>query len=345
MAGEEDFLLDLRFRQCTFFLVRKKKTAGGKQPGEYCGTCFGIAMGLNGEEDPRSDANLGEISYIVTAAHVINGTRDGEELHVRVNTAEGKTHDIIAPVSRWKFHTVTDVAVCAIDWPDDVALEVMLIPLKNLPKSMNDVAEKIVEGEETIAVGLLPEIPGSERIQPIIRTGNIALMPHEKFNVEVGTGRGAGKRIENVKAYLLEMIAWPGFSGSPVIVYPNRNPRNPRVFDYMAQFLVLGLVHGLLLSEREVKFSRETMTIKLGAGISVAIPGEDIYEVIVNNGDLRIQRAELLEQARAKAGKTAAATPSSVKQDVNVSTEQDFEADLRKATRRVEPSEPDSEKR
>jgi len=301
MSGEEDFLLDLRFRKCTFFLVRKKKTAGGKQPGEYCGTCFGIVMGLNGEEDSQPDANLGEISYIVTAAHVINNTKGGEELYVRVNTTGGKTYDIFAPVSRWKFHAVTDVAACAVDWPVDVTLEVMLIPLKNLPKSMNDVAVKIVEGEETISVGLLPEIPGSERIQPVIRTGNIALMPHEKFNVEVSSGRGAGKRIENVKAYLLEMIAWPGFSGSPVIVYPNRNPINSRVFDHMIPFLVLGLVHGLLLSEREVKFSRETMVIKLGAGISVAIPGEDIYEVIMNNGDLRIQRAELLEQARAEA--------------------------------------------
>lgn len=257
-------------------------------------------MSLEGQDAPDAGAQYGAIDYAVTAAHVINNTKDSEEIYIRVNGVGNKTYDVSAPVSKWKFHPVTDVAACAVEWPDGIELDAMTIPVKNLPKSIEDISGKIVEGEETLAVGLLPEIPGSMRIQPIIRMGNIALMPHEKLNIELSSGRGMDKRFENVSAYLLEMIAWPGFSGSPVIVYPNRNPRNPRVFDHMMQFLVLGLVHGQLESEKEVRFSREKTTIKLGAGISVVILGEDIYEVIMNNSDLRIQRAELLEQAKNK---------------------------------------------
>jgi hypothetical protein len=342
-AGEEDFLLDLRFRKCTFFLIRKSKHAGGrsKVPPVYCGTCFGIGMTLEGK-DPTQDDHYGSLNYAVTAAHVIRNTLSSDELFIRVNTVGGHMLDIPAPVASWKFHPVTDVAVCRVEWGEGSHnLDAMVLPISKLPTAKSDVWGNFIEGEEVLIVGLLTSFPGTERIQPIVRSGRIALMPHEKIPVELER-KGNDVRIERVDAYLIEMLSWPGLSGSPIIVYPHRNPVNSRAFDYMLPFLVLGLVHGEVESQKDVHFTREKTTIRLGSGVSVAIPGEDIYDVLMNNTELAIERAEFLEQAKNEIH--AIATPHS-NDEPAVFTEQDFEADLRRATRRVGTSEPDEEKK
>lgn len=97
-------------------------------------------------------------------------------------------------------------------------------------------------------------------------------------------------------AYLIEAMPWPRPSGSPVIIYPNRNPSNPRSFDYMLEYLVLGLLHGQVKHEKDVRFSREKSTIWLGSGIT--IPGEAIYELLTHNPDLTVHRAELLDRRK-----------------------------------------------
>jgi len=297
MAGErEDFILDLRFRKCVFFLLRKKKRGGGKEPFYFCGTAFSVSVGFEGHEMDKPDWN-GGIDYAVTAAHVVKNTQADEELYLRVNTTDGVQKDIHVPTSTWKFHATTDVAVCAVDWPENGKnLDVMAIPITRLPQGPEGIyANQVVEGEEVIVCGLLTSFPGSNRIQPIIRTGKIALMPHEKIRIELDH-----KNSGDVDAYLLEMISWPGLSGSPVIVYPNRNPANSRRVDFMLPYLLLGLIHGTLEYDKEVKFSRERTIVRLGSGIAVAIPAESIREVLMNNRDLKQQRLELLEQIKSE---------------------------------------------
>jgi hypothetical protein len=75
---------------------------------------------------------------------------------------------------------------------------------------------------------------------------------------------------------------------------------NSRKFDYMMSFVLLGLIHGGLEIDKEVKFDRDTSTIKLGSGIAVAIPGETIHELLMESSDLKIQRMEMLEQMTAE---------------------------------------------
>jgi hypothetical protein len=295
MAGEkEDFILDLRFRQCVFFLVRKKKRGGGKQPVLVCGTAFAAGVGFEGGDMSKPDW-VGGIDYAVTAGHVVKNTQPDEELYLRVNTLAGPSIDIPVPVSTWKFHPTTDVAACAVDWPENT-LDVLSIPVTHFPQGPEGVyANQVVEGEEIIVCGLLTSFPGSKRIQPIIRTGKIALMPHEKMTIELDHNKSS-----DVDAYLLEMISWPGLSGSPVIVYPNRNPMNKRSVDIFLPYLLLGLIHGTLEYDKEVKFSRERTTVRLGSGIAVAIPGESIRELLMNNSEFKIQRLELHEQIKSQ---------------------------------------------
>jgi hypothetical protein len=338
MAGEpEDFILDLRFRKCTFFLVRKKKRGGAKEYGRYCGTAFAVAVGLGGSEIDKSDW-IGGINYAVTAGHVVKNTPADEELFIRVNKVGLGTHDIKVPIASWKFHKVTDVAVCAVEWPEKIQLDVMTIPVTRLPQGPEGVyGNGVVEGEEITIVGLLDKFAGTESIQPIVRTGRIALMPYEKLRIEVARGV-----YESVDAYLMEMTSWPGLSGSPIIVYPHRNPSNPRSIDFMLPYLVIGLVHGTLELDKDIHFSGDVKTVKIGSGIALAIPGESIREVLMNNTELCIQRAELLERQREK--EKPVATPDSIErpEEPPPFTQQDFEADLRKVSRKVTPSKSDS---
>lgn len=340
MAGEpEDFILDLRFRKCVFFLVRKRKRGGGREGARYCGTGFAAIVGFAGLESGKPDWE-GGVDYAVTAGHVVKNTPDTDELYLRVNTLDGdrKPLDIPVPVSTWKHHPTTDVAVCAVDWPQDRELDVMTIPITRFPQGPEGVyANQVVEGEEVIICGLLTSFPGSERIQPIIRTGKIALMPYEKITIELDS-----KNTSDVDAYLLEMTSWPGLSGSPIIVYPNRNPINPRSADFFLPYLLLGLVHGGLDYDKEIAFIRERTTVKIGSGIAVAIPGESIREVLMNNPDLILQRMELYEESKTE--KKPLATPHSSEESAPF-TQQDFEESLRKVSRRIASSQPDAEKK
>jgi len=287
----EDFILDLRFRKCVFFLVRKKRKAGGKKPSVHCGTGFAVGVGFTVHEMAEADWT-GGIDYAVTAAHVVKNTPPDEDLYLRVNTVNGPPCDVPVPVSTWRYHPVTDVAACPINWPEKEPLDLMTIPVTKLPQGPEEIyANQVHEGEEVIICGLLSGLPGSARIQPIVRTGRIALMPYEKIRVDVDRNTA-----NDVDAYLLEMTSWPGLSGSPIIVYPGRDPRNPRSVDFLMPYLLLGLVHGGLEIDKEVKFSREKTTIKLGSGIAVAIPGEAIREVLMDNNDLKVHRMEMAEK-------------------------------------------------
>jgi hypothetical protein len=287
--------MDPRFRQCTFFLLRKKRKGGGKEHSSPCGTCFAVGMELDGTVPEDVRGKHSELAYAVTARHVVENTRESDDLYIRVNTRDGSPpYDIPAPTASWRVHPTTDVAVCPIDWPEGQTLDVMVIPFANLPKDKAAIdANRITEGEEIMIVGLLTLFPGLKRIQPIFRSGRIALMPHEKIPVQVNS-----QTTEEVDAYLIEAMTWPGLSGSPVIIYPGRIPSNPRSFDHMLPYLVLGVLHGPVEREKNEKVGREDLTVRLGSGIAIAIPGEAVYDLLMNDPTLKVQRLELLEQKR-----------------------------------------------
>jgi hypothetical protein len=155
--------------------------------------------------NPDETERYGGLDYAVTARYVVENTPKDEELYIRVNTLEGNTHDIFAPVATWKRHPVTDVAVIPINWPEDVALDAMAIPVATMPKEKSQIVEnRIIEGDEILIVGLLTHFPGSKRIQPIVGSGRISSMPHEKISCrgkppEVGRCRCVSHR-DNVVA-------------------------------------------------------------------------------------------------------------------------------------------------
>ncbi|MBA7678780.1 hypothetical protein ES703_87058 [subsurface metagenome] len=153
-------------------------------------------------------------------------------------------------------------------------------------------------GDEIFFVGLFSEHYGQEHNLPIVRFGNISLMPDEKISVRV-----TADSIIPVYGYLAEAMSWPGHSGSPVFIYYpfDRNPgtsniaiyplKNPDPLSGTDQFKLLGLVSAHYPIEQEVKMSETIPEEQKGriyqhAGIVVVIPSQGIIDTL-NQPNLR----------------------------------------------------------
>src|SRR2546425_2452927 len=193
--------------------------------------------------------NVG-FTYAVTARHVIEKTRPNGPLYLRVNTTAGGFQDYLAHQDSWFSHPSTDVAVCLMSLPTPT-LDHLPIPLAMLATDEYVAANNIGIGDEVFFAGLFSEHPGYERMEPIIRFGNISLMPHGGIAVQLDPTSDAKTQI---KAYLIEARSWGGQSGSPAFVYylPDREPEHLIVGNYPPA--LLGLVYGHYEIKQDVAF-------------------------------------------------------------------------------------------
>ena len=127
--------------------------------------------------------------YIVAAKHVIVGIQqksvDGN-VFIRANCNDGTSSIIQSLVSDWKFH------------PDDPSVNVAVMPgfleqdvFDTRPISVETAAtntvineHRIGAGDEVFLAGLFVNHFGRDRNLPIIRAGNIALIPENQYMSE-----------------------------------------------------------------------------------------------------------------------------------------------------------------
>lgn len=276
--------------------------------------------------------------YVVTAKHVIVGIQrqsiDGKAL-IRVNKTVGDSGFVETHVADWKSH------------PTEPSVDVSVIPLllprptfdfRTIPIAMAITDETISQleigvGDDVFLTGLFVNHYGRERNLPIVRTGNIALMPEEPVHTnELGA----------IEAYLIEARSIGGLSGSPVFVFPGlsrilQGRRNTLTSG--TGFHWLGLMHGHwdaeVLDGDDVagdSFRQEAVNM----GIAIVIPVKKILEVINQEAfvELRDRRVKELQKGQSP-------TPDMAIEGVEGLTEDGFEDALRRASRRIEPSEPD----
>ncbi|MCA1703536.1 MAG: hypothetical protein LC808_09870, partial [Actinobacteria bacterium] len=132
---------------------------------------------------------------------------------------------------------------------------------------------EVGEGDEVFFIGLFSEAPGRKRSQPIVRFGNISLMPREPLLLDLGEGSG---RIR-ADAYLVEARSWGGYSGSPAFVYfpPDRHLDSLKSKGWGPA--LLGLVQGHYGIEQEVAFTGDILgsgKVPVNAGIAAVIPAQ-----------------------------------------------------------------------
>jgi hypothetical protein len=188
------------------------------------------------------------------------------------------------------------------------------------------------------ATGLFSEIPNTTQNLPILKHGNIAMMPTEQLQTELGFA----------DVYLVEARSIGGLSGSPVFVRPTAGIGLPFGTHKTIEGLIaltdrvklLGLMHGHWdVKESEINNARLSHDRKRGVnyGIAIATPAIKIIETI-NRPELiriRMRNDEKLKQSNVPGMDSA---KDGAKVEEVPFTQESFELELKKASRKIEPS-------
>jgi hypothetical protein len=163
-------------------------------------------------------------------------------------------------------------------------------------------------GDEVFMPGLFTFAPGRSRNLPIVRHGNIAMMPTEAIQVDDGFA----------EVYLVEARSIGGLSGSPV--YARRTLYGPLVKspdgveDQLSgdgRFYLLGLIHGHWeVRASDLNKTKPVIDPKDGVnmGIATVVPG---YKILETLSDPKL--VQLLASLDAKYRSSISPTPDTPK--------------------------------
>jgi hypothetical protein len=222
------------------------------------------------------------ICYLVTARHVAIAAPELLKV-MRFNRKDGTAGIIPLGHDRWFFH-------------DDPTVDIAVIPINMTPDmfaksiSVNDfgtntkLAEKrIGVGDEVFIAGLFSQFVGSKANIPIVRMGNIAMMPEEQVPTSIG----------NIDAFLIEARSIGGISGSPAFV------RETRAGGFgVGDFLLLGVMHGHWDLPAELKNDLALNRSAVNVGIAIVVPSQKILDIL-DREPLRVERENALAQFKA----------------------------------------------
>ena len=158
--------------------------------------------------------------YCVTNSHVI---REAASPVVRLNTNEGGLDIVPLQQDHWWHHQFgDDLAVCSLDLNNPEyykysSIDTSLFVTKDFIEQQN-----IGPGDDVFMVGRFVSHQGRQRNTPVVRFGNISMMPGESI-------RNARGLLQ--ESFLIETRSLSGFSGSPVFLYIT--PVSPRPAQYV----------------------------------------------------------------------------------------------------------------
>jgi hypothetical protein len=217
--------------------------------------------------------------YFVTAKHVAERLRE-REIYFLVNRMHGGTISIEA-TNKWWFHPTdptADIALVQLDvnpLADIMSVEVQQLATPQILAQMD-----IGIGDEVFATGLFSHVPAVTRNIPIVRHGNIAMMPGEQIQTDLGFA----------DVYLVEARSMGGLSGSPVFVRPTVYAKLTSGLNRQVDFLgvghgvtLLGLMHGHWdIRESELNKPSFSQDRKHGVnlGIAIVVPAVKILETL-----------------------------------------------------------------
>ena len=263
--GEELMRVPDEIRKCCAFIYYQSYEGT-----KLAGTGFFVGVRVLELEKGGYDAG-----YFVTAKHVIdeiNKNAISSNIGIRLNSKTEGTIEVEAPIDKWAFHpndTNVDVAVLPYATPptkdDFISIPTWDMAVTNVIIEK----EKIGVGDEVFLTGLFRSHFGRKKNLPIIRIGNIAMMPEEPIET-----RDFGLMI----AYLIEARSIGGISGSPVFVYTGgmrQGTLSP------ARYYWLGLMHGHWdIDEEKADLYDEYYQQQINVGIGIVVPTDKIMEVI-----------------------------------------------------------------
>jgi len=265
-------------RECVTFVGLPQSKKKGLKYISYKGTAF--LVGIPSDEHPDR-----KFIYLVTAKHVATKLT-GKEFYVRINSKNGGAVEVNGEGSKWWYHPEDpSVDVAVILWaPDAELFQFKYIAEGTFLTDEIMGKDNIGTGDEVFITGLFTNLHGSRKNIPIIRMGNIAMMPDEKVSTKIG----------DIDAYLIEARSIGGLSGSPVFV-------RKTVAVGQGPFYLLGLMHGHWdLSRKQKKDMADVEEMgPVNMGIAIVIPAKKILEVL-NQPDLVQMRKQAENKLKRK---------------------------------------------
>lgn len=222
---------------------------------------------------PVDDAGENLAVYLVTARHVVQEARAISPLIARVNSADG-FRDYSISDDAWVTHRSSDVAVVPVS-PAIVSppSEGILIPISEFISDRHSFfksRDKVWMGDPVYFVGFFNQYPGKGRNEPVLRFGNVSLVPEHPIEITMPDATRL-----NVEAYLVEARSWGGHSGSPAFLAREMGPSG-----------FLGLVSGHYTIPEKVVLRGDladegSATLPVNAGMAIVIPAQHIVDLLM----------------------------------------------------------------
>ena len=261
-------------RKCVVFVGLPQSQLDGSVRLELRGTAFFVAV-------PYKTSPDNSFVYLVTAKHVAE-TITGQKFCIRANRIDGSSILAEGEIAKWWYHpTEENVDVAVFPWapPRDLidyrTVQTPIFLTKDIIKEKN-----IGVGDEVFIAGLFAHHFGRDSNVPIIRIGNIAMMPNDPVETKYGP----------MEAHLIEARSIGGVSGSPVfaretqLVNLGQGLSGPGPLLGLGGFYLLGLMHGhwdfplgSISDDAALDMSGQS---SVNMGIAIVVPAGKILEVL-----------------------------------------------------------------
>jgi Trypsin-like peptidase domain len=250
--------------------------------------------------------------YLVTAAHVARSL-GSDPFVVRQNDQGGaaRLHHVDNAV--WYYHDDlgVDVAIMRYEGPAWIT-SAQILPVGEFLDPARASHWDIGPGDSAYLVGLFYLRHGKRRNLPIVHAGQIAMVPSDD-PIPVPRGDGSGIT-DDVSAYLVEIHALGGASGSPVMIRPtlrhiaeDERDGNPSLVLAEGRDFLLGVWVAAWPSPSAIASGVLGGGKWVPTGIGLVIPCDRIIEIL-QRSDLIMER----RQAMAKNNAAQAPVPTRV---------------------------------
>jgi hypothetical protein len=306
----------------------ESRDSSGAVEGDLHATGFFVMVPF---EEPFS---IYSFAYFVTAKHVAKELA-GRECYFLVNKMGGGVTVMPTHGDSWYIHPTDESAdVAVIPVLNRGTAQINAINVKNFATPARLAQLEIGIGDEVFAVGLFTPAAGTQRNEPIVRHGNISMMPQEQIQTKLGYA----------DVYLVEARSIGGLSGCPVFVRPTirlpqktKNPDTKNVFGVGHGATLLGLMHGHWdINESDLNKPYITHDEKHGVnlGVGIVVPAYKILEVL-GQPELAAMRKEIYDNMKRKSIPGMDSAKRKEESEASPFTKEDFETALKKVSRKI----------
>jgi hypothetical protein len=289
--GGVPVIVDTGYRRCTAFLFADMKNAETEQ---YERDIVGTVFFLSVPHDFSRREDAGYTVYAVTVNHNIKNCAEDKSVYIRVNKTGGTYKDIPTKETDWIPSIKTDIAIRIMRASELEGTDADWLQYDFIAPYDAGAYTSLYEGDEIFSIGLFAGFYGEQRIQPIVRFGKIALQPYEQVAARLDLTKDTMTPID---AYLVEVMAWGGQSGSPVFAYfPPGRIQGKSVSEY-EQFerrlpCLMGIIQG--------GYRADDFNFKLNAGIAIVIPAQKIIDTLMQKEFVEDRKRALAHRSKPK---------------------------------------------